>query len=272
MSDFTFARAASGAAFLFLASAALASPFASSVASYAPGIGAPVDYQNSAVALGEPTRFTGQSFGFPASVTPFASAFEPDEVVAIGRGGSLVLQFDQPIVNDPNNPYGIDLLIFGNTFFYADDFSPVAQNLWQPGGVVEVSQDGVSWTTVPSVQADGAFPTLGYVDEVNPFGGDAGLVPTDFTKPVNPNFAWQGLGLSDLIAGYNGSGGGAGVDLSSVNLSSVSFVRLSLPANATISKIEIDAVSDVAAVPSPGAIGVLALAGVISARRRRDSR
>lgn len=195
-------------------------------------------------------------------MTPFASAYEADEIVAIGRGGSLVLQFDHPVTNDPNNPFGIDLLIFGNTFFYADDFSPIAQNLWQPAGLIEVSADGIGWTPIQNVNADGLFPTLAYSDETNPFGGPAGQVLTDFTKPVDPNFAWQGLGLTDIIAGYNGSGGGAGVDLSTVNLSSISFVRVSLATDAAISKIEIDAISDVAAVPSPGAVSVLALAAL----------
>ncbi len=262
-------RAAVLAATSLASTATLASNFATTVVSYSAGTGAPVDYQNSAVALGEPTRYTGESFGFPATVTPFASPFEPDEVVAIGRGGSLVLQFDHPVTNDPQNPFGIDLLIFGNSFFHSDDFSPIAQNLWQPAGLVEVSPDGSIWTAIPNVNADGLFPTLGYRDETNPFGGAVGQVLTDFTKPVNPNFAWQGLGLADIIAGYNGSGGGAGIDLSTVNLSSISFVRLSLASNAPLAKIEIDAISNVAAIPSPGAAALFVVAAFITRRTRR---
>lgn len=208
-------------------------------------------------------------FAFPASVTPFASPFEPDEVVAIGRGGSLVLQFDHTVTNDPLNPFGIDLLIFGNSFFYADDFSPTAQHLWQSGGLVEVSPNGLDWTPIININADGLFPTLAYRDETNPFGGPAGLLPTDFTKPVDPNFAWQGLGFADIIAGYNGSGGGAGIDLGS--LSSISFVRLSLASDAAISKIEIDAISDVAAIPSPWSATPLLAAALVCRRRRQTS-
>jgi hypothetical protein len=117
------------------------------------------------------------------------------------------------------------------------------------------------------VDADGVFPTLGYSDEVNPFGGAAGSLLSDFTKPVDPSFAWQGLGLAGLVAGYAGSGGGAGVDIGSVGLSSVSFVRFSLASDAALTKFEIDAVSDVA-VPGPGVLGVMA-GGLVLLRRRR---
>jgi hypothetical protein len=247
-----------------------ANPWADSVVSYVAGSGAPGAFQTPGVALGEPTRFTGQTAGFPGSVTPFAAAFEGDEIVSIGRGGSLTLRFDEPVMNDAANPWGIDLLVFGNAFFYSDDFSPIAQNVWQVGGRIEVSSDGSDWRAIAGVDADGVFPTLGYSDEVNPFGGAAGSLLSDFTKPVDPNFAWQGLGLAGLVAGYAGSGGGAGVDIGSVGLSSVSFVRFSLASDAALSKFEIDAVSDVA-VPGPGVLGLVGAASVMGLRRRRGA-
>lgn len=246
-----------------------ADPWADAVVSYVAGSGAPAAFQTPAVALGEPTRFTGQTAGFPGSVTPFASAFEGDEIVSIGRGGSLTLRFDEPVLNDAANPWGIDLLVFGNAFFYSDDFSPVAQNVWQAGGRIEISSDGADWRAITGVDADGVFPTLGYSDEVNPFGGAAGNLLSDFTKPVDPSFAWQGLDLAGLVAGYAGSGGGAGVDIGSVGLSSVSFVRFSLATDAALAKFEIDAVSDVA-VPGPGVLGVMA-GGLVLLRRRRGA-
>jgi hypothetical protein len=217
-----------------------------------------------------PTRVTGELGGFAGSVTPFAAAYESDELVSIGRGGSLTVRFDEPVRDDAMNPFGVDLLVFGNSFFFDPSFNPVASQLWQPGGAIEVSTDGMDWRTVPVVQPDGAFPTLGYSDETNPFGGAAGSVLSDFTKPVNPAFSWSGKNLTEIIAGYEGSGGGAGVDIGSLGLSEISFVRISLAADATVGKIEIDALSDVTAVPTPAA-GVLLIGGMgaLASRRRR---
>lgn len=40
-----------------------------------------------------------------------------DHLVSLGSfGGSVVLGFSRPVVNDPRNPYGIDFSIFGNAF------------------------------------------------------------------------------------------------------------------------------------------------------------
>jgi hypothetical protein len=93
-------------------------------------------------------------------------------------------------------------------------------------------------------------------------------VQSDFTKPVNPNFAWQNKTLSELIAGYDGSGGGLGVDIGALGLSQISFVRVSVPSGSSVD-VEIDALSDVTAVPGPGgAAALLAGAAMLLLRRR----
>ncbi|MBL9031588.1 MAG: hypothetical protein JNM80_07755 [Phycisphaerae bacterium] len=246
-----------------------AAPYGAAVVAYTPGAGATPGYTNPASALGEPSRFIADP-NFPGAVTPFNAPYLPEQVVSIGAGGSLTLAFEQPVLDDPMNPFGIDLLVFGNSFFFDPiTFEPIARAISADGGTVEVSADGQTWFLVPGAQADGLFPTLGYVDVTDPYSSPAGVVPTDFTRPVDPGFAWLGADLATLVAGYNGSGGGAGIDLASVGLASASFVRLSLAAGGGgAGNIEIDAVSDVSPVPAPGvaAVGVLALA---SRRRRR---
>ena len=82
-------------------------------------------------ALGEPTRFTSEPQLFGGAVTPFQSPFRANEVVSIGEGGRLVLEFDEPVVDDPANPFGIDLLIFGNSFLSFLTGEPVTE-----GGIV----------------------------------------------------------------------------------------------------------------------------------------
>src|SRR5438552_14156984 len=85
-------------------------PFADSVVEYNPGTGASPAYMNPLTALGSPERFTGEGI-FPSVVSAFSPPFGTDEIVSIGAGGHLTVHFNSPITNDPNNLYGIDLLI-----------------------------------------------------------------------------------------------------------------------------------------------------------------
>lgn len=247
------------------------SPWASQVVSYTSGVLPPehATYNNPATALGEPERFTGEG-QFPGAVTPFNPAYLNTEIVSIGVGGSLTLRFDHPVRDDPNNPYGIDLLVFGNTGYISDlGYGVTSGALFgnSTEGRLEVSADGTNWVTVPGVQPDGPFPTLGYQDVTDPFSSPAGQILTDFTKPVNPAFDPSGLSLSQIIAAYNGSGGGAGVDIGPLGLSQISYVRVSFLG--TSGDLQIDAVSDVSPVPGPGALGSLWLVGIAAARWRR---
>jgi hypothetical protein len=222
-------------------------PYADVVVSYAAGSAPAPGFTNPATALGEPERLTGEPL-FPAAVTPFQGAFLTSEIVSIGGGGSLVLKFNTPVSDDPANPFGIDLLVFGNSFFLDEDFpSAVVGGINAEGGTIEVSDDGTRWHVIPGMQADGLFPTRGYSD-VAAYAEAPGRVLTDFTEPVDPSIVMEdllGLGYDEVIAVYAGSGGGAGVDLASVGLEAISYIRVSNPVGAPFS-VEIDAVSDVA--------------------------
>lgn len=248
------------------------SPFAAAVVSYAPGIGAVSGFTNPATALGSPERFTGEGL-FPQCVTPFQPAYRPDEVVSIGSGGSLVLAFDHDVTDDPRNPFGVDLIVFGNSFFTDSSFGQgVTAGLASEGGSIALSADGASWTTVAKIEADGLFPTLGYLDAA-PFAVVAGSAPSDFLRPVDPSLFLGdvlGLGYEELVQAYGGSGGGAGIDLAWVGLARVRFVRIDGPQVAGYSA-EIDAVSDVAPlVPSAdldgdGSVNAADLASLLGA-------
>ncbi|TVQ51063.1 MAG: hypothetical protein EA377_13370 [Phycisphaerales bacterium] len=218
-----------------------ASPYATQVVSYDPGSPAP-PLNDPTLALGEPTRDTGFG-GFTQVVSPFYPAFT--NIVSIGPGGHLTLAFDTPIVNDPNHPFGIDLIVFGNSFF-TDTASPngVVGGLFKDGGLIEVSQDGEDWFTVPDIEADGLYPTLGYTD-AGPYDTASGRVETDFSRPVNPALTlddFLGLTHEDLVEIYDGSGGGAGIDLSTVGVNEILYVRIS-HAEGAFGTVEVDAVS-----------------------------
>ena len=243
-------------------------PWADRVVEFTPGTGGSPGFDDPNSVLGSPERFTGEGV-FPSSVTPFNAPFGTDEIVSIGEGGSLTVAFNEAVTNDALNPFGIDLLIFGNAFFGATgDFSdPTVSGLFGEGGTVEVSSNGIDWTLVPGVEADGGFPTLGFADESTPFGGEPGSVFTDFTKPVDPTFDATGLTLSEIIAGYNGSGGGLGIDLGALGLSEISYVRITNALGSGLTP-EIDAFADVRAVPTPGGLALLIMGGAATRRRR----
>jgi hypothetical protein len=251
--------------------AGVADPFADQVVSYTSGTlsSANASYVDPSTALGSPSRYTGTD-PYAGAVTPFSPAWLTNQIVAIGVGGSLTLRFNQPVMNDPANPYGIDLLVFGNTGYVADmDYDRTSGALFgnSTQGRLEVSQDGTHWVTVSGVQPDGPFPTLGYQDVTDPYSSPAGSLLTDFNKPVNPAFDASGKSLAQIVAGYNGSGGGTGVDIGSTGLDSISFVRISYLG--TSGDLEIDAVSRVTPVPGPGTLVMLPALGAAMIRWRR---
>lgn len=226
---------------------------ASSVVSYTTGTGTGAAYRNPLAALGPPTRFTGVGLE-PGPVTPFRPAFMPGEIVSVGRGGSLVVAFEQPVLDDARHPFGIDLIVYGNAFCADAEYpSGVASATFSEGGTIELSADGVAWVTVGGAEADGGLPTLGYSD-VEPYATKPGLVPTDPARPVDPALApssLAGLAWDELVAAYGGAAGGTGIDLAPLGLASARFVRISVAADAAFVP-EVDAIVAVRAVPASG--------------------
>ena len=210
--------------------------FADSVVSYTSGTGFQPNYNTPASALGEPSRVTPGMFGGP--VDPFSSAYLSSQLVSLGVGGALTVQFNSPIFNNPANPFGLDFNIFGNAGFIVTNAMDenwnyigtprTAGSLFGADATstrVSVSADGVTFFTLSpalSPLVDSLFPTDG--------SGDFGL-------PVDPALnagSFLGQDLAGIRALYNGSGGGRGFDISwaqdgvgnSVSLSSISYVRV----------------------------------------------
>ncbi len=248
--------------------------FASSVVSYNSGVGFQPGYTTASSALGEPARVTPGLYGGP--VDPFTPAYLASQVVSLGAGGSLTVQFSSPIMNNPANAFGRDFNIFGNAGFIvtnatdlnwnyigtpATDGSLFGQN---PGVTrVSVSADGINFFTLNPALA----PT---VDNLFPTDGSG-----DFSLPVNPALtaaSFAGKTLADIRALYNGAGGGAGYDISwaqdglgqSVSLTSINFVRVDVLSG----KSEI---GGFVAVPEPTVIS-FALLGVVTLALRRQRR
>lgn len=225
---------------------AQAEGFAVSVVAYVPGTSPAPGYTTPASALGEPSRFTSSPWDAGA-VTPFAPAWLPSQVVSIGAGGSLVLELDAPANDDPRNPFGIDLIVFGNSFFTdLGAGAGVCGAIAADGGIIDVSADGTTWCTVTNVAADGLFPTRGYLD-ADPYDDMPGTVEADARVPVDPSHrteAMYGMAWPELVSAYGVSAGGAGIDLAATGCATARFVRIRVPPPPH-SHVEIDAVSRV---------------------------
>lgn len=249
--------------------------FATSVVAYDSGVGFQSGYTTPASALGEPSRVTPGLYGGP--VDPFNSAYLSSQVVSIGAGGSLTLQFATPILNDSANAFGRDFNIFGNAgLVITNDYdfnvfdwvgTPATDgSLYGSDATatrVSVSSDGINFFTLNPLLAptvDSYFPTDGI--------GDFGL-------PVNPALtpsSFAGLNLAQIRALYDGSGGGASYDISwaqdglgqSVSLASIGFVRIEVLAG----NAEIDGI---VAVPEPSALSfaALTLGSLLAVRRKK---
>jgi hypothetical protein len=246
-------------------------PWADSVISFDEGVGGTAGYNIPEAAIGEPSRFTGEDV-WPGVVSPFNSPWLANEIVSIGAGGSLVVSFDEPVQDDPANPWGIDLLIFGNTGILDNAYPKgvVGGVYSDDAGTIEVSQDGKQWVTISTQFADGLWPTRGYVDS-QPYDAFEGSQPSNFTLPVDPR-----LTLADvmnftneaLMHLYGASGGGVPIDISESGLSEISYVRISVDANTKLTP-EIDGFADVTAqivgdVDMNGTVDVTDLLALIS--------
>lgn len=252
-------------------------PWADRVAAYGPGTTPAPGYLDPQTALGAPERFTGEG-AFPSVVSIFNPAFGTDELVSIGEGGYLTVEFNEPITNDPGHKFGVDFIIFGNGGFADDDF-PNGRVSTPPFPFgfdamrVSVSENGVDFVALDGEFTEGFFPAQGYRD-AGPYDSAPGHQPTDFTIPVNPNLAlsdFAGLTLAQVLALYDGSGGGTPVDVNSVisGLAEVRFVRIDVlddHNSDTALNVEIEAF---AAVPEPATLWLLGGLALCIARSGR---
>lgn len=259
---------------LLLAPISQAIDYAQSVVSYNSGTGFATEFGTglpftlTSSALGEPSRVTPGQFGGP--VDPFNPPYLREQVLSIGAGGHLIVQFENPIVNNPANFFGMDFLIYGNSGLV------ITNGDFSGGGItdgtmfgaanpnstrVSVSADNVTYFTLsPSLAPaiDGYFPTDG--------AGTFGLA-------VDPSAANEaslsGLGLPGLRSLYGGGAGGAGFDIgwaqdgggNFANVDSIRYIRIDVLSGAA----EIDGI---VAVPEPSTLGLLALGALLLRRRK----
>lgn len=199
-------------------------------------------------------------------------------ITTIDPGEYIVVKFDHKVTDYPLNPYGQDLIVFGNSAIdmvgdqQASDSSNMTALLLTASGIfdevqVSVSQDGQNWYSFdPNTGpwGDDLYPTQAYQwDRENAQWTD---VEMDFTKPVDPNLTladFDGISAADAIDLYDGSGGGTPFDLKdlpdyndlTVDPDSgyrwIEYVRLEGGQGPLAIGGEVDAVSDVAVCGDP---------------------
>jgi hypothetical protein len=223
-------------------------------------------YTNPLVALGKPQTKTGPTF----PVTPFNNPFSKNDVVSVGTGGSLVLQLSNHLLPVDGQP---ELGVFTfQQLIQVNGGTNATPALFYPSvrASIDVSADGLAW--LPLNNGD----PIAFDIPANAFKDAAGTIPSDYGLPFTGGFdaLKNKSSLADTIAAYGGSAGGTWLDVSGTGLSSVDFVRFSVPTNSTFS-FQLDAISlstaaTGAPVPEP-AIGCAALVtcALVTLRRRR---
>lgn len=254
-----------------------ASDYATTVVAYTAGDYLPQDFltgdlfTHPEAALGRPTVDTTADRNAqhsPEPTVPVFPAWRSTELTAVGEGGTLILAFDHPVTHDASNPFGRDLIIFGNTFQNQMLSGPADQG-WANGdpaatrvgggttsrvGTVSVSSDGVTWYTFPENSFQTGFaPTLGRVYDAAHVDGALGGwnqwwgQPTDPTVPLDPSWTagvFTGATLKGMAQAYGISAGGVSFDLSTLGLTSIQYVKIENPAGSG-GTVSIDAVADV---------------------------
>jgi len=272
------------------------SSFATEVVGYSTDLNGSGLYNDPSAVLGKPTTWFYDPFhgGFPPSpqnehAKLVESAYNvgpaPENtklLTSINNGSFITVKFDHRVENDSNNPFGIDLLVFGNQRYnivggdYVDNDTNMNTLILTGGSVYEravisVSQDGITWYTYDSgpYAEDHMFPTQAYQwDADSATWTDEEM---DWTKPVDPSLASTlfdgGISAAAAIAMYDGSAGGTGFDLAESGYDWIQYVKVAgLGENYGA---DIDGFADVAPIPEPATISMLVLGAVAMLRRRR---
>lgn len=274
---------------LLMASPALASDFATEVVSATGSFGGS-PYDDPASVLGKPTTWIdGLDVGATMACSMVYPAWNTDPdgnklITTITPGAQITVTFDHDIVDDPNNPYGIDFIVFGNDLYWGngmvysstdmDEYTISSGYGWSDPGVVSVAQylDGPWYTFETGPYFDtNTYPTQAFAWDSET---DTWAEELDWTTPVDPDLDpaedFAGLSVADAIDLYAGSAGGTGYDLAESGFDWIRYIRVE--SNGT-SYTEVDGFADVAPVPIPGAVWLLGsgLLGLVGIRRRKNN-
>ncbi|HEY1786611.1 MAG TPA: hypothetical protein VGJ73_00580 [Verrucomicrobiae bacterium] len=188
----------------------------------------------------------------PFNVTPSGS----NTLAVIENGGQITVQMGRKIYADAHHPYGVDLIVYGNSFFdgisgasgtISDDTDLSAVTLTSSAtfghpAVVSVSQDNTNWFTFTNVQT--VFPDEAYRwDDTNASWTGEEMNPT---KPLNPYIytnKFAGQTVATALDQFTGASGGNGYSLQKLGLPWIQYIRIQ-PATGTYAVIDAIAAAD----------------------------
>ena len=224
-----------------LAFSAGAAQFATSAPQYTMGnvyTASGVMFNEPSAALGAPGAIVGASTAYAGVLSPFNAHYERDQLVAIGRGGSIVLEFASAIPVTGEREIGV----FTSASFIDADYPNGA--VPTPAQSAASAEYGARRTAVVEVAGpSGGFVSLGRVIFDNPanyyanasgpyqYPPPASPVMADFGRPFTAEVsALGGQNFSQLLQTLNGSAGGTWVDVpENLGISQVRAVRFSDP-------------------------------------------
>ncbi len=157
-------------------------------------------------------------------------------ITEISANGQITVKLGRKVYDDPNNPYGIDFIVYGNSFFSASgvsgavsdktdlDVASLSSGFFGHPTTVSVSQDGVTWFSYTNIPA--LFPDDSYRwDETNHAWTAEQQNPT---KPLNPYIYTNNFGGQSVASGPDqsaGAAGGTGYDLKASGMPWIQYVR-----------------------------------------------
>lgn len=222
---------------------ARAATFASSVPdnSYTTGnvfIASGQSYADPTAALAAPEPIVGADTAFAGVLSPFNAHYSPENLVAIGRGGSITLRYQNPVPVVAGPEVGVFTNASFPDFDYPNGLAP------DPIQTSAVQEYGAERTAVVEVaDALGNFynvgrftfdePTNYFANATSPFQFPAPdpAVVADFGKPfAAPQSSFSGRTFGEILQILDGSAGGTWVDVPAASgLTEINYVRFSDP-------------------------------------------
>jgi hypothetical protein len=171
-------------------------------------------------------------------LTPFNSHYEADQLVAIGRGGTITLQFAQPTAITGTQQIGIFTKISLLDMDYPNGSAGAVATTDSMGefgaertAIVEVASHSNDFHSLGRVIFDD--PTNYYTNATSPYQFPAPSPEqlASFDKPfIGSPSDFNNDGFSGVLAQLNGSAGGTWISVpTNLGLSDIQFIRLSDP-------------------------------------------